>query len=1006
MFITVDENKINANTIKTLRADGVKTVIELIHGSDSKQFIVIDETLANVLNIIAIDADWLSFAVSVNDDTETLICVNQVKRFNRDENDVSNSIVEFKDGEYKKVNISTEALSSVSDNLSTPGLGPAGRDGISIVWQGDSEVHPSNPGNGWAYKNTSDGNSYIYQGGVWYQMTVDGVDGQDGEDGKSIIWMGDVVNPDTLGNPEPGWTYRDSDDGRIYIRNDNNTAWELMVLDGSDGTDGAVGQDGNSVYITYHNNPVFTSPARPVDGTDGTELGWHTDSASEVNWMSQKLAKLPTEGVWGEPILLTGQDGQSGISISWKGELVAAPENPEDNWSYRNTTNGIVYIYNMSVPGWEIMTIDGADGIDGVDAIMQYTWIKYAEDDAGANMSDSPDGKAYMGVAYNQITEDESDEASDYVWTLTKGDKGIPGEAGTNTYTWIRYADDINGSGLTDNPVDKLYIGLAYNKEDINESSIATDYTWSLFRGDDGVPGLDGLSIFITYNDNDVNDEPNVPSGNGTLGGWHTDATPTVKWISQKISDTASNGVWGTPICISGADGKDGKDGESGSDAHYLDLNSFGGIFFLKKSGSNGSLASDWTDLGRFTIAALSDEEVTWVSIGLSQNYTGTGAARDIYSVSNAGSPYITNESATITASTPSGIVKNITIRKLDTVDGTYIDENGIYTGYLTAEQIRVGAGWTDMPTDGADKTSSNTANDTSNIGGTPVSEVKSSLAFAEDTINAMSDDTILSISEKEYWRGLWQAITGEYSSILTNAPLQNIGPGNDIYDSYVSAKDNLELYLTNAGVWTNPQESYAITGSELSAASELYYNKVQNLLTLISTISTEDAAEVSLDIISRADKFQVDFDLTNNNNGTQPADPESVLVKYNLLSDGTVSVNMSWEYNETDLFHDIDGFMVYLYISNNGSEYVYGLDKSNEIISFADKTKRVINITRIPQEKYITIGVQAYRAVSKSIIKDGMLFSNIIKSSELENNPYNAELIIELPTSVEIALL
>ena len=78
-------------------------------------------------------------------------------------------------------------------------------------------------------------------------MTVDGIDGQNGQDGSnglSIVWKGDLASAPS--NPQTNWCYRDTDNGKVYIY--NGLAWELMVLDGSDGTDGAKGEDGLSVF--------------------------------------------------------------------------------------------------------------------------------------------------------------------------------------------------------------------------------------------------------------------------------------------------------------------------------------------------------------------------------------------------------------------------------------------------------------------------------------------------------------------------------------------------------------------------------------------------------------------------------------------------------------------------------------------------------------------------------------------------------------------------------------
>jgi hypothetical protein len=39
-------------------------------------------------------------------------------------------------------------------------------------------------------------------------------------------------------------------------------------------------------------------------------------------------------------------------------------------------------------------------------------------------MSDSPVDKKYMGVAYNKETEQESNNPADYVWSLIQGADG------------------------------------------------------------------------------------------------------------------------------------------------------------------------------------------------------------------------------------------------------------------------------------------------------------------------------------------------------------------------------------------------------------------------------------------------------------------------------------------------------------------------------------------------------------------------------------------------------
>src|SRR5690606_4906957 len=72
---------------------------------------------------------------------------------------------------------------------------------------------------------------------------------------------------------------------------------------------------------------------------------------------------------------------------------------------------------------------------------------------------------------------------SDYTWSKFKGDQGIPGPPGKDgqpTYSWVKYADDEHGNGMSDSPEGKLYIGLAFNKTTPEESNNPADYTWSL----------------------------------------------------------------------------------------------------------------------------------------------------------------------------------------------------------------------------------------------------------------------------------------------------------------------------------------------------------------------------------------------------------------------------------------------------------------------------------------------------------------------------------------------
>ena len=74
---------------------------------------------------------------------------------------------------------------------------------------------------------------------------------------------------------------------------------------------------------------------------------------------------------------------------------------------------------------------------------------------------------------------------------------GQQGEDGKVLYTWIKYAKDANGTGMTDDPNGAIYIGISYNNESSIESNDPTQYAWTKIQGTDGKKGEDAYTIFL-----------------------------------------------------------------------------------------------------------------------------------------------------------------------------------------------------------------------------------------------------------------------------------------------------------------------------------------------------------------------------------------------------------------------------------------------------------------------------------------------------------------------------
>ena len=405
--------------------------------------------------------------------------------------------------------------------------GVDGKDGTSIIWKGDFLTAPLNPQNGWAYKNTTDKKSYVYQDGTWYQMTIDGVDGQNGADGLSIVWKGDLA--EAPANPQTNWAYRDTDNGRVYIY--NGSAWELMVVDGTDGADGARGDNGYSVYITY--NDSETEPSTPIG--DGTTNGWHTDATSTAIWMSQKVAASSSDGTWGNPIKIKGEQGEQGdkgdgfsVLGQWYDGLVVpylgvvtmggnsfaakvATTNPpmwtlkDNNGNRIKSEKGYILTGEYNTEEYDLIAEKGQDGIDGlqgadgkdgipgkdgVDGKTTYFHIKYSENANGNPMTETP--STYIGT-YVDFEESDSDDYTKYAWARfeglqgEKGEQGIPGYNGVDGKTYylhIKYSND-GGSTFTGNNGEDVgdYIGV-YTDTNADDSTNPSDYKWSKTKGD------------------------------------------------------------------------------------------------------------------------------------------------------------------------------------------------------------------------------------------------------------------------------------------------------------------------------------------------------------------------------------------------------------------------------------------------------------------------------------------------------------------------------------------
>lgn len=313
------------------------------------------------------------------------------------------------------------------------------------------------------------------------------IKGDDGKTLYVWIKYADDAKGTNMSDAPEGKTYMGMAWNKSTSKESTNAAdYSWSLIKGADGKDGKTPVKGVD-YFDGVSSYVWIRYATDAKGTGMTAIP--STTTGYIGTATTTTAVAPTNAsayVWAKYIGEKGAKGDGGyIHIAYansadgktgfdttigtgKSYIGQYTDNIEDD-----STNPSKYTWSL---------IKGADGKT------LYTWLKYA-DSPTSGMSDSPAGKTYMGIAVNKTSITESSNYSDYTWSLIKGTDGISvkGDKGDTVYIWVKYADDAKGNGMSEYPDGKKYIGLAYNKTTATESNNASDYIWSLIQGEDAV---------------------------------------------------------------------------------------------------------------------------------------------------------------------------------------------------------------------------------------------------------------------------------------------------------------------------------------------------------------------------------------------------------------------------------------------------------------------------------------------------------------------------------------
>lgn len=209
----------------------------------------------------------------------------------------------------------------------------------------------------------------------------------------------------------------------------------------------------------------------------------------------------------------------------------------------------------IRLKGVKVISDSGVEDVIGVDrGVYNSQYVYYNGDTVTYN------GSTYKYV-YGSPTKGIAPGDETY-WKIvaSKGDKGAP------TFTWIKYSDNANGSGMYDQPKESTrYIGIAENRDTSKKSNKPEDYQWSKFKGDTGEKG-DFTELRYAKNGS-MTEAPSLVKTDSNPTGWSV-IQPSVSvaeylWMisTKKTGAGVLINNWSDAARVTPADGTAGKPG-------------------------------------------------------------------------------------------------------------------------------------------------------------------------------------------------------------------------------------------------------------------------------------------------------------------------------------------------------------------------------------------------------------------------------------------------------------
>lgn len=379
--------------------------------------------------------------------------------------------------------------------------------------------------NGWSLPKL------FYRQGADGADGVDGVDGVDGANGTSVNIKGTLAAEGNLVDLVAvlgdayiinGYLWVCTTASNSSVQGDFTNVGLFQGAAGADGADGAAGAEGARTFVHYAYANFLGGVVSDfsVDIPTGRNyLGIHVQTVA-----AGITPPDPTDYAVYTWQLVKGADG---TTIDWKGTYAdraafEAANTEVDGMAYYDTALKRSYIYQDGQ--YYQVAADGSSGTDGTDGVAGMVWK--GEQDL------PPEMPRYTNGEINHMA------AANWAYKDTGGD----------------FAGQV-----------RIYDAIGQAWELMVESG--SDGS----NGTNGADGVDGINVYVAYHQNAVSVTPAKPSnawfGNGasTNNNWRKTASAATNWMVQRFGRNTSEGSWGNPIQISGANGSNGTHGTNGA---------------------------------------------------------------------------------------------------------------------------------------------------------------------------------------------------------------------------------------------------------------------------------------------------------------------------------------------------------------------------------------------------------------------------------------------------------